>query len=82
VLLLYFFFEDLYKPEAFGFAIRPAFGDLDAVTEAGLIVLIVDAQFRSALQVFSVHRMPDPEVNGNFNAFATAVTYHHADYSF
>jgi hypothetical protein len=40
-------------------------------------VLVVNADFRPALDVFAVLWMFDLEVNNNFDAFVATVAYHH-----
>jgi hypothetical protein len=65
------------KTPAFGFAVRPALSNFNQVTNSALIVLVVNTDFRPALDVFAVLWMFDLEVNRNFDAFVAAVAYHY-----
>jgi hypothetical protein len=61
---------------ALGFTVRSALSDFNCVTDAGLVVLIVNAKLGSTLYVFIVFWMPDFEVDGNFDALVAAVAYY------
>jgi hypothetical protein len=61
---------------------RAALGNFNNITNAGLVVLIVNAKFRSTFDIFTVFWMPDLKVDGNFDAFGTTVAHYHAGYSF
>jgi hypothetical protein len=82
LLLLICLFQNPYKTPTFSFATGSALGNLNNVANAGLVTLIMNRQLRSAPYVFAVFRMPDFEINGNFDALITAIAYHYAGCSF
>jgi len=66
------------KTPTFGFAARPALSNFNDVTNTALIVLVVNTNFRPALDVFAVLWMFDLEVDRNFDAFVATVAHYHA----
>jgi uncharacterized membrane protein YGL010W len=71
-------FYNSHKTPALGFAMRTTLCNFNDVTDTRLIPLVVDAEFRSTLYVFTVLWMFDLVVNGNFDAFVTTIAYYNA----
>jgi hypothetical protein len=61
---------------------RAALGNFNDVTNASLVVLVVNAEFCSTLDIFTVFWMPDLEVDGNFDAFGTTIAHYYTGFSF
>jgi len=81
-LLLNRFFHNPYKTPTFGFAVGSAFSNLNDITQASLIMFVMNTEFRPTLYIFAIFRVLHFEVNSNFDAFVTAMAYHHSGHSF
>ena len=57
-------------------------GYFNDITDGALIVLVMDADFRSAFYIFAVFRMPYLVVDGDFDTFVAAAVRYHAGYGF
>jgi len=67
---------------ALGFAAGPALSNFNRVADASLAVLVMNTKFSSTPYVFIVLRMPDLEVDGNFDALVAAIADYNTGHSF
>ena len=66
-----------YEAPPFSFAVRPAPGNFNHVTNTGSILLIVNSQPGLPLERLAVLRMPVHVIYGNLYALAAALAYHY-----